>query len=67
MFIGIFVDSNLISADRVSTDENGVAFLSVDASLADGEEAWIDFTLNDTYWWGTPFYPEPADPAMTRR
>ncbi len=57
VFVGIFVDSDLISADRVSTDENGVAFLSFDATLADGEDAWIDVTLNDTYWWGTAFYP----------
>jgi uncharacterized protein YvpB len=57
VFIGIFVDSDLISADRVSTDDNGVAYLSIDASLADGEDAWIDVTLNDTYWWGTAAKP----------
>ena len=57
VFIGIFVDSDLISADRISTDENGIAYLSFDASLADGEDAWIDITLNDTYWWGMAVYP----------
>lgn len=61
VFIGLFVDSNLVSADRVSTDENGVAFLSIDSSLADGEDAWIDVTLNDTYWWGTAAYPGKGD------
>src|SRR3954451_18038578 len=57
VFIGLFVDSNLISADRVSTDDNGVAWLSFDTSLADGDDAWVDVTLNDTYWWGTAVYP----------
>lgn len=61
VFIGIFVDSDLISADRVSTDENGIAYLSFDASLADGEDAWIDVTLNDTYWWGRAAYPGTGD------
>lgn len=61
VFMGIFIGTDLISADRVSTDENGIAYLSIDASLADGEDAWIDFTLNDTYWWGTAVYPGSGD------
>ncbi|HQY31623.1 MAG TPA: hypothetical protein PK691_10060, partial [Thermomicrobiales bacterium] len=65
VFVGIFVDTNLISADRVSTDENGIAYLSIDASLADGEDAWIDFTLNDTYWWGTAAAPGTGSGCYT--
>jgi uncharacterized protein YvpB len=57
VFIGIFVDSELVSGDRVSTDENGIAYLTFDTSLADGADAWVDVTLNDTYWWGIPVYP----------
>lgn len=57
VFIGLFVGYDLISADRVSTDDNGIAYLSFDSSLADGAEAWVDITLNDSYFWGTPVYP----------
>jgi uncharacterized protein YvpB len=61
VFVGLFVDSQLISADRVSTDENGVAYLSFDSTLADGLDAWVDVSLNDTYWWGTAVYPGAGD------
>ena len=61
VFIGLFVDAQLVSADRVSTDENGIAYLTIDSSLADGEDAWIDVTLNDTYWWGHAAYPGAGD------
>jgi uncharacterized protein YvpB len=57
VFIGVFVGTDLISGDRAVTDANGIAFITIDASGADGEDAWVDVTLNDTYWWGTAFYP----------
>ena len=61
VFIGLFVDAQLVSADRISTDENGIAYLTIDSSLADGDDAWIDVTLNDTYWWGHAAYPGAGD------
>ncbi|MDQ2683113.1 MAG: C39 family peptidase [Chloroflexota bacterium] len=61
VFMGIFVGSDLISGDRVVTDANGIAYLTVNAALADGQDAWVDITLNDTYWWGTAFYPGTGD------
>lgn len=57
VYIGLYVDSELISADEVFTDDNGIALLSFDPSGADGADAWVDVTLNDTYWWGRAFYP----------
>lgn len=57
VFIGLYVDSQLISSDNAVTDDNGVVFLSFDPSAADGQDAWVDVTLNDTYWWGTAVYP----------
>lgn len=61
VFIGIFVDSDLYSGDRAVTDENGIAFITIDASAADGLDAWVDVTLNDTYWWGRSFAPGAGD------
>jgi uncharacterized protein YvpB len=57
VLMALYVDRELISADRVVTDSNGIAFLAVDASPADGANAWLDVVLNNTYWWGTPVYP----------
>jgi uncharacterized protein YvpB len=57
VFIGLYVGTDLISSDSALTDDNGVTYLSIDPSAADGADAWIDVTLNDTYWWGTAAYP----------
>jgi uncharacterized protein YvpB len=57
VFIGLYVGTDLISSDSALTDDNGVTYLSIDPSAADGADAWIDVTLNDTYWWGTASYP----------
>jgi uncharacterized protein YvpB len=61
VFIGLYVDNQLISSDTIATDDNGVAYLSFDSSAADGQDAWVDVTLNDTYWWGTAVYPGAGD------
>jgi uncharacterized protein YvpB len=65
VFIGMYVGTDLISSDEVTTDDNGIAYLSIDPSAADGEDAWIDVTLNDTYWWGTAAYPGSGDTCYT--
>ena len=61
VFIGIFVDSELYSGDRAITDANGIAYITIDSSVADGLDAWVDVTLNDTYWWGRSFSPGAGD------
>jgi len=61
VFIGIFVDSDLYSGDRAITDANGIAYVTIDSSVADGLDAWVDVTLNDTYWWGRSFAPGAGD------
>src|SRR5690349_2789697 len=57
VFIGLYVGTDLISSDSALTDDNGVTYLSLDPGVAVGSDAWIDVTLNDTYWWGTAAYP----------
>lgn len=61
VFIGIFVDSDLYSGDRAVTDANGIAYITIDSSAADGLDAWIDVTLNDTYWWGRSYAAGSGD------
>jgi uncharacterized protein YvpB len=61
VFIGLYVYGELISSDSISTDDYGIAYLTFDPSLAEGEDAWVDVTLNDTYWWGTAFAPGAGD------
>ncbi len=57
VLMALYVGEELISADRVVTDEDGIAFLEIDGSPADGLGGWIDVTLNDEYWWGTAASP----------
>ena len=61
VLLALYVGDELISADRVATDEDGIAFLEIDASDAEGADAWIDVTLNDEYWWGTASSPGSGD------
>ena len=57
VLVALYVGDELISADRVATDEDGVAYLEIDGAEAEGADAWIDVTLNDEYWWGTAAEP----------
>ena len=61
VLMALYVDSELVSADRIATDDDGIAFLEIDGSAADGEDAWVDITLNDQYWWGHPVAPGAGD------
>ena len=64
VFMALYVGEELVSSDRVATDEDGIAFLTLDGDEADGAAAWIDVTLNDEYWWGTAASPGRGDSCV---
>ena len=64
VLLALYVGDELISADRIATDEDGIAFLSIDGTDAEGQSAWIDVTLNDEYWWGTASSPGSGESCI---
>ena len=64
VLLALYVGEELISADRIATDEDGIAYLAIDTTEAEGQSAWIDVTLNDEYWWGTASSPGSGDSCI---